>query len=82
MQLKETLEYLKKQKIIVEIYGLGYVGFPLAVKLAKEGITIHGIDVNDNRIQRLKKNELLDSELNLKEEFFLHLILQVPLFPY
>ena len=69
MQLKKTLEYLKKQKIIVEIYGLGYVGFPLAVKLAKEGITIHGIDVNDNRIQRLKKNELLDSELNLKKEF-------------
>ena len=69
MQLKETLEYLKKQKIIVEVYGLGYVGFPLAVKLSKEGITIHGIDVNDNRIQRLKKNELLDSELNLKEEF-------------
>ena len=69
MHLKETLEYLKKQKIIVEIYGLGYVGFPLAVKLAKEGITIHGIDVNDNRIQRLKKNDLLDSELNLKKEF-------------
>ena len=69
MQLRETLEFLKKKKIIVEIYGLGYVGFPLAVKLAKEGITIHGIDVNDNRIQRLKNNELLDSELNLRKEF-------------
>ena len=65
MQLKETLDNLKKQKIVVEIYGLGYVGFPLSVKLAKEGITIHGIDVNNDRIQRLKKNELLDSELNL-----------------
>lgn len=69
MQLKETLEYLKKQNIIVEIYGLGYVGFPLAIKLSTEGITVHGIDVNNNRIQRLKKNELLDSELNLKKEF-------------
>jgi len=69
MELKETLDCLKKQKIIVEIYGLGYVGFPLAVKLSKEGLTIHGIDVNDNRIQRLKKNELLDSELDLKKEF-------------
>ena len=69
MQLKKTLDNLKKQKIIVEIYGLGYVGFPLSVKLAKEGITIHGIDVNNDRIQRLKKNELLDSELNLKKEF-------------
>jgi UDP-N-acetyl-D-glucosamine dehydrogenase len=69
MQLKETLENLIKQKIIIEIYGLGYVGFPLAVKLSKEGITIHGIDVNKNRIERLKNNELLDSELNLKKEF-------------
>lgn len=69
MQLKETLENLKNKKIIVEIYGLGYVGFPLAVKLSKEGIIIHGIDVNNNRIGRLKKNKLLDSELNLKKEF-------------
>jgi len=69
VQLKETLENLKKHKIVVEIYGLGYVGFPLSVKLAKEGITIHGIDVNIDRIERLKKNELLDSELNLKKEF-------------
>jgi len=69
MQLKETLEHLKKQKIIVEIYGLGYVGFPLAVRLSKSDITIHGIDVNSNRIQRLKKNELLNSEINLKNDF-------------
>ncbi len=69
MQLKKTLEHLKKQQIIVEIYGLGYVGFPLAVRLSKSGITIHGIDVNNNRIQRLNKNELLDSEINLKDEF-------------
>ena len=69
MQLKETLENLKKQKAIVEIYGLGYVGFPLAVRLSKMGLTVHGIDVNDNRIQRLKKNELLDSEINLKDGF-------------
>jgi UDP-N-acetyl-D-glucosamine dehydrogenase len=69
MQLKGTLELAKNQKIIVEIYGLGYVGFPLAVKLSKSGIKIHGIDVNNDRIQRLKKNQLLDSEINLKEEF-------------
>ena len=58
MHLKETLENLKKQKIIVEIYGLGYVGFPLAIRLAKSGLVIHGIDVNNKRIQRLKKNWL------------------------
>ena len=69
MYLKKTLEYLKDKKIIVEIYGLGYVGFPLAVKLSKEGIKVNGIDINKNRINRLKKNDLLDSEINLKLEF-------------
>ena len=69
MDLKETLEYVKKQKNIVEIYGLGYVGFPLAVRLSKLGAMVHGIDVNKDRIQRLKRNELLDSEINLKDEF-------------
>jgi UDP-N-acetyl-D-glucosamine dehydrogenase len=69
MYLKKTLEYLKDRKIIVEIYGLGYVGFPLAVKLSKEGIKVNGIDINKNRINRLKKNDLLDSEINLKLEF-------------
>ena len=69
MYLKETFEYLKRKKIVVEIYGLGYVGFPLAVRLSKEGLIVHGIDINENRINRLKNNELLDSEINLKSEF-------------
>ena len=62
MYLKKTLEYLKDRKIIVEIYGLGYVGFPLAVKLASNGFKVTGIDINSKRINRLIKNELLDSE--------------------
>jgi UDP-N-acetyl-D-glucosamine dehydrogenase len=69
MYIKETLEYVIERKIVIEIYGLGYVGFPLAVRLSKEGILVHGIDINENRINRLKKNELLDSEISLKLEF-------------
>lgn len=69
MQLQKTLEHVKKKSFVIEIYGLGYVGFPLAVRLAKSGNKVKGIDVNENRINRLKKNELLDSEINLKLEF-------------
>lgn len=69
MQLGRTLEDFKTKQISIEIFGLGYVGFPLAVRLAKSGLNVHGIDVNINRVERLKKNELLDSELNLKKEF-------------
>ena len=37
--------------------------------MSKSGKKVKGIDINENRINRLKKNELLDSEINLKFEF-------------
>ena len=71
MSLKETLEKINSNLFSIEIFGLGYVGFPLAVRLANNGINVIGIDINQERIQRLQKNSLLDSELFLKEEFLL-----------
>ena len=69
MSLNKTLEELKKNSVIIEIFGLGYVGFPLAIRLASAGLTVIGIDVNQKRIERLQNNDLMDSELNLKKEF-------------
>jgi len=69
MELKNTLESVEEKKIFVEIYGLGYVGFPLAIRLASAGIKVVGIDINLQRVERLKNNNLLDSELYLKKEF-------------
>jgi len=69
MQLKETLNKVKTGNFIVEIFGLGYVGFPLAIRLALNGIKVCGVDINKNRIKRLKENLLFDSELYLKNEF-------------
>ena len=70
MSLKETLEKINLKKFSVEILGLGYVGFPLAVRLATNGIRVTGIDINQQRIERLQNNNLLDSELYLQKEFF------------
>jgi len=67
--LEETLESINKRKFVVEIFGLGYVGFPLAVRLASEGLKVNGIDINPKRIERLTNNQLVDSESNLKNEF-------------
>ncbi len=66
--LNKTLESMP-QEIVVEIFGLGYVGFPLAVRLACKGINVRGIDINQERLSRLKSNKLMDSELNIKEDF-------------
>ena len=69
MSLKETLENINLKKFSIEILGLGYVGFPLAVRLATNGINVTGIDINQERIKRLQNNNLLDSELYLQKEF-------------
>lgn len=44
---------VKKTK--VAIIGIGRVGLPLGLVLAKEGLEVHGIDVNKELIETLKK---------------------------
>ena len=45
----------KKAKI--GIIGLGYVGLPLAVTFAKGGYRIHGIDIDKDRVEKIKRGE-------------------------
>ena len=63
-------KFVDKKSFVIEIFGLGYVGFPLAVRLASAGFQVIGIDVNQKRIQRLKNNKLMDSEIHLEKEYF------------
>ena len=69
MKLQETLNAVKSESILVEVFGLGYVGFPLAARLAAGGVQVKGVDINVQRIERLKNDELMDSEIYLKNEF-------------
>jgi len=69
MQLDSTLNQIKEKKCIIEIFGLGYVGFPLAIRLSSSGFKIRGIDINSKRLERLQNSILTESELNLKQEF-------------
>ena len=67
--LKQTLEKVNSKNFEIEVFGLGYIGFPLAIRLAKSGFKVRGIDVNPERISRLEANHLMDSEINLKDTF-------------
>ena len=69
MSLSETLNSVNSKSCSIEIFGLGYVGFPLAIRLASTGLNIIGIDVNSQRINRLQNNKLMDLEIHLKNEF-------------
>lgn len=41
----------------IGIVGLGYVGLPLAMAFAKKGFKVWGIDVDKDRVTRLKKGQ-------------------------
>ena len=69
MSLKETIKQIHDKTITIEIFGLGYVGFPLAVRLASSGLNVIGIDTNPERIERLENNKLMDSEIHLEENY-------------
>ncbi len=55
--------------MIIEVYGLGYVGLPLAVRLASAGFDVIGIDKDSVKIQRLHTGKLLNSEEFLRTDF-------------
>ena len=46
-----------KKNYIVGIIGLGYVGLPLAILFAKKNFKVIGFDIDQKKINKLKKNE-------------------------
>lgn len=40
---------------VVGIYGLGYVGLPLALRFAEAGIKVIGFDIDDSKVQSLNR---------------------------
>ncbi len=48
-------EKIKSKTLKAGIIGLGYVGLPLAVEFAKEGIQVFGIDVDQRKVASVQK---------------------------
>ena len=51
----------------LSIIGLGYVGLPLAVEFAKNGMNIVGIDIDEVKIEKINNNESYISDLSSEE---------------
>ena len=45
------------RKANVGVIGLGYVGLPLAVLFAQKGFKVFGIDINKDRVKRVKRGQ-------------------------
>lgn len=55
--LNKLKEKILNKSAKIGIVGLGYVGLPLAMAFAKKGFKVWGIDVDKNRVLRLKKGQ-------------------------
>tara|TARA_Y100000591_G_C21849276_1_gene710649 strand:- start:1005 stop:2294 length:1290 start_codon:yes stop_codon:yes gene_type:complete len=65
MKKLKNLILTKKAKIC--IIGLGYVGLPLAVKLAKKGFKVYGFDNDEKKIQNLENNNIYVDTIERKD---------------
>jgi len=54
MELKEKIE---KKEAVVGIIGLGYVGLPLAIAIGEAGFFVIGIDIDKEKIKKLRSGE-------------------------
>ena len=54
---------------MVNVIGLGYIGLPTALMLAKNGIGVVGTDLNERIVNSLSKGELTFKEEGLNEVF-------------
>jgi len=55
--MQNLIDKIKKKKIHVGVIGLGYVGLPLSILLAKKKFKVFGFDVDKSKIKKLKKNQ-------------------------
>jgi len=69
MYLKETLEKILSHDFTIQVFGLGYVGFPLSVRLASSGFKVIGVDTNSQKLEKLKNNSLSGIQLSVKTSF-------------
>lgn len=46
---------IRKKKAKVGIIGLGYVGLPLAIKIAEKGFDVIGVDIHRERVSNINK---------------------------
>ena len=67
---KQNLELYQKlitKNAHISIIGLGYVGLPLLLALGKEGFSVTGIDIDNEKVTKLKQNTSYISDISNKE---------------
>jgi len=66
MTLTNSLKMVQSKDCLIEVFGLGYIGLPLALRFASSGFKVSGVDPDSKKIQNLKNNSLDHSHSSLK----------------
>src|SRR3954462_1766460 len=61
------LKKIERREAHVGVVGLGYVGLPLAVELAKVGFTVTGIDLDERKIQAITKGQSYIPDVSIED---------------
>ncbi len=70
---QRLLDKIKKREAKVGIIGMGYVGLPLAIELAKVGFIVLGVDLSQKKMKSLRKGKsyITDVDDDTVKEFVL-----------
>lgn len=55
--MKTLRTRIQNKKATLGIVGLGYVGLPVAAVFAREGFRVIGVDINQSRVETIRKGE-------------------------
>ena len=64
---KSLLEKINSKKANIGVIGLGYVGLPLAVELAKKGFTVTGLEVDSKKVESIKNKKSYIGDIDTKD---------------
>jgi UDP-N-acetyl-D-glucosamine dehydrogenase len=65
--LDNLAQKIKDKKIEIAVVGLGYVGFPLALALAKKKVKVTGIEIDAGRLQSITQGNSYISDISSQE---------------
>ncbi len=50
-------EKITTHKVAIGLVGLGYAGLPMAIEFSRSGLTVHGIDTDDEKVRQLNRGK-------------------------
>ncbi|MDB4154461.1 nucleotide sugar dehydrogenase [Candidatus Pelagibacter sp.] len=53
----ELINKIKKKSAVIGVFGLGYIGLPLALRFAEVGFKVLGFDIDSNKVIKLMRGE-------------------------